>query len=92
MKDRKILLIVILIICLLLSLAITIYNIQHERDSPININTCSKQSLIDLPGIGEVLANRVIENRPYDDIYQLKSIKGIGDKTFNLIESKVVTK
>ena len=54
---------------------------KHSR---ININTASYEELISLDGIGEVLAQRIIDERefmPFDSLEDLKRVKGIGEKT-----------
>jgi DNA uptake protein ComE-like DNA-binding protein len=78
-----ILLVLVFAICLLLSL----YNIFKPPD--ININTCSRETLESLPGIGEVLSLRIIQNRPYADIWELDEVKGIGPGIINKIKSEV---
>lgn len=53
----------------------------------VNINTATSHELQSLPGIGEVLAGRIIENRPYADVWELVDIDGIGGNTLrNIIE------
>ncbi len=48
----------------------------------INVNTASKEDLMKLPGVGEVKAEKIISNRPYASLEDLKAKKiGIGDKT-----------
>jgi Holliday junction resolvasome RuvABC DNA-binding subunit len=39
-----------------------------------------------LPGIGEKMANRIIENRPYKTPKDLLKVPGIGPKTLEKIE------
>jgi comEA protein len=50
----------------------------------VNINTASKEALQSLPGIGPVLADRIIEYRrvygPFIDVEQLIEVKGIGPR------------
>jgi hypothetical protein len=36
-----------------------------ERNSILDLNQCSRESLLLVPGLTEVLADRIIENRPY---------------------------
>ena len=35
-----------------------------------------------LPGIGEVLAERIVKGRPYKTIDDLRRVPGVGDKVF----------
>lgn len=50
----------------------------------ININTASVAQLMTLPGIGEVLAQRIVEyreaNGPFQSVAALTNVKGIGEK------------
>ena len=48
----------------------------------IDPNTASRDQLMRLPGIGEVIANRIIEARPFKDVRDLRNVEGIGEKTF----------
>lgn len=61
----------------------------------ININTCSKEELIKLPGIGEVIAGRIIEyraNNSFKNIDDIKLVSGIGDKKFEGIQELIIVK
>jgi competence protein ComEC len=44
----------------------------------ININTATQAELEALPGVGPVIARRIIESRPYRSIDDLDRVKGIG--------------
>ena len=60
-------------------------------DGPININTASALELSTLPGIGDVIAQRIVAyrqaNGPFRSIGELTEVEGIGQKRLeNLIE------
>lgn len=56
---------------------------------PINLNTCTKEELMAIDGIGDARAEAILAYRDklggYTSVEQLKDISGIGDKTFEKI-------
>jgi len=51
----------------------------------IDLNLANKEQLMLIKGIGAVLADRIIAQRPYKTIKKLLNVKGIGKKKLNLI-------
>lgn len=58
---------------------------------PININTAAKEQLTALPGIGDVLAQRIIDyrnkNGSFHSLNELDKVKGIGSKILDKIKN-----
>jgi competence protein ComEA len=52
----------------------------------VDVNKAEVPELIQLPGIGNTLAERIVESRqkdgPFADLDDLRRVKGIGEKTF----------
>ncbi|NLJ33035.1 MAG: ComEA family DNA-binding protein [Firmicutes bacterium] len=59
----------------------------------VNINRASQAELETLPGIGPVLAQRIISHRegqgPFQRPEDLKKVSGIGDKTFEALKDLI---
>lgn len=68
---------------------------QHQAPVfQVDLNTAQKEELLLLPGIGEVLAERIIEHRtqygPFTASQEIVNVKGIGPKKHEKIDPFLV--
>ncbi len=75
---------------LLVTVALALPAQGAETSGRVNINTASAEQLMLLPRIGPAVAGRIIEfreqNGSFKQVADLMLVKGIGEKTFTLIE------
>ncbi len=70
-------------------------SVSHARanNSPININRATEKDFDTLPGIGPVIAERIVAYRkshgPFATIEELQKVSGIGSAKFAQLKSKV---
>mgnify|MGYP002031431869 FL=1 len=57
---------------------------------PININTCSSADLQSIPGVGTVLARRIVEERPYDSLEDVVLVKGVSTNVMHVLRQRAV--
>ncbi|CDR50398.1 ComE operon protein 1 [Staphylococcus schweitzeri] len=64
---------------------------QSNTNVKVNLNTASASELMSVPGVGQTKANAIIEHRnqqgAFQDIEDLKKVKGFGSKTFEKLKS-----
>ena len=58
----------------------------------VDINAATKDQLMTLPGIGEALAQKIIDGRPYANKTQLRSRKIIPGPAYDGIAGKIIAK
>ena len=67
-----------------------------ERGSPIDINTATPQELEKLPGVGKVIAERIVAHRgqygPFRRAEHLMMVRGISDRKFREMRPLIVAK
>ena len=65
-----------------------------EQITKVNLNHATLSQLDGLPGIGPVIAERIIQfredNGPFKRIEDLMNVAGIGEKTFLKLEDQIV--
>jgi len=70
-------------------------SVPSPSDGRININTADSAALEALPGIGPVIAQRIIDyrlaNGPFTQIEEIMDVSGIGSVTFEKIKDLITT-
>ena len=60
----------------------------------INVNTADKERLLLLSGVGEVMAQRILDYReqhgPFSCLEELMNVKGIGEATLEKLRDQIV--
>lgn len=62
------------------------------NDTPVEkvaLNSASKTRLRGLPKVGAVVAERIIERRPFEQIEQLREIEGITESVYEALKNHV---
>ena len=67
--------------------------ISLQLDYRLDLNTATQTQLIELPGIGEILAQRILEyrdsNGPFKTIEELLNVPGIGEGKLKQIKERI---
>ncbi len=65
-------------------------NAKVDVGEKIDPNRAPQSDLMKLPGVGEVMAKRIIQARPYSRIEDLRKVSGIGQKTWEQLQPYLV--
>jgi DNA uptake protein ComE-like DNA-binding protein len=60
------------------------------KDRAVNINKASREDLLDLPGITDRDADRIIANRPFDDTHDLVKRHVVTQAQYDKIQDRVI--
>lgn len=67
--------------------------VEGLKDSgTVNLNKASSDQLKKLPGVDDAAARRIIDNRPYDDSYDLVKKGVVSKHEYDQIAGKVTTR
>ena len=86
-KSVSIILAGLLVVCCLVSAV--------ADNGHVNINTATKEELMTLKGVGEKIADRIIEYRnahPFQSPEDIINVKGFGQKMFEVNKDRIVIK
>lgn len=66
---------------------------ETSSDGLLNINTATRSELIDLPGVGESTADKIISyrdrNKKFNKAEDIMKVSGIGKKKFDKLKSHI---
>lgn len=68
---------------------------SQNSNSKIDINNCTEELLISLPGIGKATADKIIKYRQefkFEKIEDIMNVSGIGDKKFQALKDLITVK
>ena len=65
--------------------------VRADGELIVNINTATEKQLRTLPGVDQVIAQRIVERRPYKRVNDLLRVEGIGPKNLEKIRPYVKT-
>jgi DNA uptake protein ComE-like DNA-binding protein len=66
---------------------------EHLSDATVllvNLNTATERELRLIPGVGGALATRIVRNRPYESVWDLMKLEGMGKKRIETLEQYIV--
>ncbi|UWZ84935.1 ComEA family DNA-binding protein [Occallatibacter riparius] len=62
-----------------------------RNKGPVNVNKATSGDLKKLPGVDDAVAQKIIDNRPYDDSYDLVKKGAVSKSEYDQLAGKVTT-
>jgi len=62
---------------------------NHDRPGLVNINSADKTQLLDLPGITQADANRIVKARPFQDKHELVTRGLVSENEYQRIADRI---
>lgn len=62
---------------------------SEKKSDKINLNEADVKEFKNIGGVGDALAKRIVKNRPFRKVEELKEVKGIGDKMYDDMKGKI---
>ena len=80
----------LIVLAVIALIGLGIWRYTHNPDTMIfDLNRASAEELQYVPGVGPAIARDIIKGRPYKSVEELKNVKGIGEKTFDKMKTRV---
>jgi len=85
--------VIIILAVLLIPVAGVVLEAESAESSQINVNTANHIQLMELKGVGRIMADRIVtyrrEHGPFETLEDLTQIKGIGGKRLEKIRNQI---